>query len=559
MGSLRSSAHDHDLGHLAAESLAVSPTRAPRLSAVSTWSTEELPQRYNAAADLLDGNLESGRGDRVAIRTTDGAELTYADVAAAANRAGGGLRELGVEIENRVLMALLDGPEFAATFFGAIKLGAVPIPVNTNLKPHDYAYFLNDSRAKVAVVSAPLADAFREVRGELRHLRHLVVVGEAEPGELSYAEVTMEASAELPVADTSRDDMCFWLYSSGTTGLPKGVVHLQHDMRYVVETYGRQVLRLDESDVTFSVAKLYFAYGLGNALYMPFGAGASTVLHAGPPAPATVLDVVRHFRPTLYFSVPTSYANTLAADPEMWANADFSSVRACVSAGEPLAGSILERWRARTGTDILDGIGSTECCHIFVSNRLGEVRPDSTGTVVPGYEVRIVDEAGREVPAGEVGRLLVKGDSICSMYWNQHERTKRTIRGEWIDTGDQYVRDADGMFRYQGRSDDMLKVSGIWVSPTEVESAISSHEAVVECAVVAVIDEQRLVRPEAYVVLQPGRQPGVELEEELRDHVRARLAHFKCPRDFHFVAELPKTATGKIQRFKLRAGQRVPA
>jgi benzoate-CoA ligase family protein len=526
---------------------------------VGTWSTADLPLRYNAAADLLDGNLEAGRGGRVAIRTTGGAELTYAQLAAGANRAGGALRELGVEVENRVLMAVLDSPEFVETFFGAIKLGAVPIPVNTNLKPHDYAQFLNDSRAKVAVVSAPLAAAFREVRSELRHLRHLVVVGEAGPGEVSYADVTGAASGRLDPADTTRDDMCFWLYSSGTTGVPKGVVHLQHDMRYVVENYARPVLRIDQFDVTFSVAKLYFAYGLGNALYMPLAVGATTILLAGPPAPATALDVVRRFRPTIYYSVPTSYANTLAAEPEVWASADFSSVRVCVSAGEPLAGSILERWRARTGTDILDGIGSTECGHIFISNRIDDVRPDSSGTVVPGYEVRVVDETGRELPPGEVGRLLVRGDSICSMYWNQHERTKRTIQGEWIDTGDQYVAGADGRYRYQGRSDDMLKVSGIWVSPTEVESAINGHEAVLECAVVGVVDEQLLVRPEAYVVLQPGRRAGVELEIELRDHVRASLAHFKCPRDFHFVTELPKTATGKIQRFKLRDGHRVPA
>jgi benzoate-CoA ligase family protein len=526
---------------------------------MSTWSTAELPLRYNAAADLLDGNLEAGRGDRVAIRTTDGAELTYGAVAAGANRAGSALRGLGVEIENRVLMAMLDGPEFAETFFGAIKLGAVPIPVNTNLKPHDYAYFANDSRAKVAVVSAPLADTFRQVRGELRHLRHLVVVGEAGPGELSYTELTAAAGDRLDPADTSRDDMCFWLYSSGTTGFPKGVVHLQHDMRYVVENYARPVLQLGGSDVTFSVAKLYFAYGLGNALYMPFGVGAATVLLSGAPAPATVLDVVRRFRPTVYYAVPTSYANTLAADPEAWANADFSSVRVCVSAGEPLAGSILDRWRVRTGTDILDGIGSTECCHIFISNRAGDVRPDCTGTVVPGYEVRVVDDAGRELPPGEVGTLLVKGDSICAMYWNQHDRTKRTIRGEWIDTGDQYLREADGHYRYQGRSDDMLKVSGIWVSPTEVESVINAHDAVLECAVVGVIDEEQLVRPEAYVVLQPGREAGVELEVELREHVRTALAHFKSPRDFHFVRELPKTATGKIQRFKLREGRRAPA
>ena len=518
-----------------------------------SWSTASLPERYNAAADLLDGNLEAGGGDRLAIRTADGQELTYAEVAATANRVGNGLRELGVEMENRVLMAVLDSPEFAATFFGTIKLGAVPVPVNTNLKPGDYAYFLNDSRAKVAVVSQQLAPLLREVRGELRHLRHLVVIGQPDGDERSWSDLVAGASDQLDPADTSRDDMCFWLYSSGTTGFPKGVVHLQHDMRFCVESYARPILDIGAQDVTFSVAKLYFAYGLGNALYFPFAVGASTVLLAGPPGPGVVLDLVKHTRPTLYFGVPTSYANTLAADPELWGAADFSSVRLCVSAGEPLSGSLLERWKARTGTDILDGIGSTECCHIFISNRPGEVRPDSSGRVVPGYEARIVDENGDELPVGEVGTLLVKGDSIGERYWNQHERTKRTILGEWIDTGDKYVGDADGFFAYQGRSDDMFKVGGIWVSPSEVESTINGHEAVVECAVVAVIDEERLLQPEAYVVLQPGQAGGPELQEALRAHVRARIAHFKCPRDFHFVTELPRTATGKIQRYRLRA------
>ena len=518
-----------------------------------------MPGLYNAAADLLDGNLEAGRADRVAIRTTGGAELTYADVAAAANRAGNALRELGVEMENRVLLAVLDGPEFVATFFGAIKLGAVPVPVNTNLTPDDYAHYLRDSRAKVAVVSAPLAGAVRPVRGELRHLRHLVVIGEAGPGELPFADLVAAAGDELEAADTGPDDMCFWLYSSGSTGRPKGVVHLQHDMRFVVDHYGRQVLQMDGADVTYSAAKLYFAYGLGNSLYLPFGVGGGTVLHAGPPAPAAVLDVIRRHRPTLYFAGPTTYAAMLAAGSDEWAKGDFSSVRVCVSAGEPLAGSLLERWRARTGTDILDGIGSTECCHMFLSNRIGEVRPDSTGTEVPGYRARVVDDDGRELPAGEVGRLLVSGDSICSMYWNQHERNQRTIQGEWIDTGDQFARDADGTYRYQGRGDDMLKVSGLWVSPIEVEAAIMAHEAVLECAVVAIVDDQRLVRPEAFVVLQTGRQGGAVLEAELREHVRSALAHYKCPRSFNFVGELPRTATGKIQRYKLRETPPVPA
>src|ERR1700716_734487 len=494
-----------------------------------SWTTAELPPRYNAAADILDTNLAAGRDGKVAIRTADGRELTYGQVAAAANRFGNALRGLGVEIENRVLLVLLDTPEFAAAFFGAIKVGAVPIPVNTNLKPHDYAHFLNDSRAKLAVVSAPLADSIRSVRGQLSHLKHLVVVGEAGPGELTYEEITGAASDELEAAETSSDDMCFWLYSSGTTGFPKGVVHLQHDMRYCTENYARPVLGIGAGDVTFSVAKLYFPSGLGNALSFPFSVGATTVLLPGAPTPAAVVELVRHHRPSLYFGVPTSYANTLAADPEVWSAANFSSVRLCVSAGEPLAGSILERWRARTGTWILDGIGSTECCHIFISNRPGDVRPDSSGTVVPGYEARVVDEEGRDVDDGEVGTLLVKGDSIGERYWNQHERTKRTIRGEWIDTGDKYVRDADGVFTYQGRSDDMFKVSGIWVSPSEVESTINAHEAVVECAVVAVIDEERLLRPEAYVVLRPGRVGGPELEVELRDHLRPRTAHLKPP------------------------------
>lgn len=524
----------------------------------------EIPDRYNAATDFLDSNLEAGRGGKVAIRTAAGAQVTYSEVAASANRWGNAIRELGVEIENRVLMAMLDTPEFAATFWGTIRTGAVPIPVNTNLSAKDYEYLLNDSRAKMAVVSQPLADQFREARGRLKWLKHLVVVGEAGPHELSYAELLSGArSAELTPADTTKDDMGFWLYSSGTTGFPKGAVHLQHDMRVCTELYAKPILGIDERDVTFSVAKLYFAYGLGNALYFPFAVGATTVLLPGPPAPATVLDVIKHQRPTIYYAVPTSYANLLAADPEIWAQADFSSVRICVSAGEPLAGSILERWGSRTRTDILDGIGSTEVCHIFVSNRIGDIRPDSTGRVVDGYDVKVVDELGAEVPDGEVGTLMVKGDSTCAFYWNQHERSKQTILGEWISTGDKYIRSPDGYLSYQGRADDMMKVSGIWVSPTEVEACINAHEAVLECAVVGIINEERLIIPEAYVVLRPGQDASVELEVELREHVRSRLAHFKCPHDFHFVESLPKTATGKIQRFKLRdsaaRSERAPA
>jgi benzoate-CoA ligase family protein len=519
----------------------------------------DFPERYNATVDLLDSNLEAGRAAKTAIRTAGGTDLTYAEVAQGANRLGNALRELGIEQENRVLIALLDTPEFATTFFGAIKIGAVPIPVNTSLKPQDFAYFLNDSRAKVAVVSGTLAEQFRNMRKDLRHLKHLVVVGEADKDELSFSEITKGANPKLDPADTSRDDMCFWLYSSGTTGFPKGVVHLQHDMRVCVELYAKPILGMSSEDVTFSVSRLYFAFGLGNALYFPFAVGGTTVLLDSPPTPAHAMQIVKRFRPTLYFAPPTSYANTLAADPELWEQADYSSVRLCVSAGEPLSGSILERWKARTETDILDGIGTTECCHIFISNRPGDVRPDCSGKEVPGYEARLVDEHGTEVPEGEIGNLLVKGESTLAFYWNQHERTKKAILGEWIATGDKYIRDADGYLYYQGRTDDMLKVGGIWVSPVEVESCLNSHDAVLESAVVGIADTDHLVHAEGHIVLKPGQAPSLELEEDLRVHVRQRIAHFKCPRDFRFVESLPKTATGKIQRYKLRMPAGEPA
>jgi benzoate-CoA ligase family protein len=510
------------------------------------WRTDH----YNATTDLLDGNLEQGRFDKVAIRT-QGGEWTYADVAISANRAGNAFRELGMEVENRVLMAVLDSPEFAATFFGAIKLGAVPVPVNTNLSSDEYAYLLNDSRAKIAVVSEPVADVFRTIRKQSSYLRHLVVIGETAPGELSFEEIIRNAAKELLPADTTRDDICFWLYSSSTTGQPKGVVHLQHDMRSCVETYAKPVLGINDSDITFSASKLYFAYGLGNGHYFPFAVGATSVLVAEPALPRLIFEAIRRFRPTIYFASPTSFANVLAAPVSSWKAADFSSVRACVSAGEPLPGSVLTRWKEKTGIDILDGIGSTESCHIFISNRLDDVRLDCSGTVVEGYEVQVTDEEGRDVPVGQPGMLMVKGDSICAFYWRQRQLTKETILGEWLKTGDIYIKDASGHFFYQGRSDDMLKVGGMWVSPYEVEQVLCEDESVVECAVVGVLDRDNLVKPEAFVV-PVGNGGGQELEDRLRQHVRQRLGGNKTPRAFHFVESLPKTATGKVQHFKLR-------
>lgn len=522
----------------------MAPRRQP--SPPRRWRTD----LYNAASDLLDRNLEEGRADKAAIRTYHG-DLTYAAVATAANRAGNALRELGVRAEERVLMAVPDSPEFAATFFGAIKIGAVPVPVSTNLSADEYAHLLADSRASLAVVSEPAADAVRKAQHEVGRLRRLVVLGAAEAGETSFEEVTAAADAELAPADTGPEDVCFWLYSSGTTGRPKGVVHLQTDMRFCAEHYAKPVLGLTEADTTFSVSKLYFAFGLGNGLYFPFSVGATSVLAAEPMLPRVVFDLVRRFRPTVYFAVPTSFASLLAAPASAWRPEDFASVRVCVSAGESLPGPTLARWREQTGLDILDGIGSTESGHIFISSRLGDVRPDCTGTVVDGYDARVVDDGGQDLPAGQAGRLLVRGGSICAHYWRQWRLTRQTLLGEWLTTGDVYSRDETGHFYYQGRDDEMLKVGGMWVSPAEIEQVLAEMEQVVECAVVGVPDRDLLVKPEAFVVVDGGGA-GEALADRLRQRIRQRLGGNKTPRAFHFVPELPRTETGKVARFRLR-------
>jgi len=515
-------------------------------------------ERYNAAADLLDGNLEQGRSDKVAIRTPGG-DWTYAQVAGLANRVGNALAELGVEPENRVVLALADSPEFAATFFGAIKIGAVPVPVNSTLAADAYAYVLADTRAKVVVVDASTAVAVRAARRELgaRAPRHLVVLGdsEPEPGELDFEEMTVAADAKLSPYETTREDMAFWLYSSGTTGLPKAVVHLQHHLRFCADAYAGPVLDLTEADLTFSVSKLYFAYGLGGGLYLPFAAGASTVLLDAPSQPRMVAEVVRRFRPSVLFGVPTGYANTLAAGSSSSGPADFTDIRLCVSAGEPLAGSLLQRWKDATGLDILDGIGSSESCHIFISSRADDIRPDCAGTVVDGYEAKVVDEAGRVVPPGESGMLLVRGGSLSPFYWRQSLLSQQTMIGEWLRTGDRFVQDESGHFYFHGREDDLLKVGGMWVSPVEIESVLAQDERVAECAVVGVPDRDNLTKPEAFVVLDTGPDGEAEddgLEITLRQHVRQRLGGQKTPRTFHFVAELPRTSTGKLQRARLR-------
>jgi benzoate-CoA ligase family protein len=506
----------------------------------------ELPQTFNAADYFVDRNIREGRGAKVAVRCEDRA-LTYSEVQEGVNRFGNALKSLDVRMEERVALLLLDTEVYPLAFFGAIKIGAVPICLNTLNRTQDFEYYLNDSRARVLVVDAALLEAIEPLRGKLPFLQQIIVANGAAPvGDLSLAELTATQPTDLESAPTCRDDVCFWLYSSGSTGSPKGTVHLQHDMVFAAETYGQKVLGIREDDVCFSAAKLFFAYGLGNALYFPFSVGATAVYLPHRPTPEHVYETVRRHRPTLFFGVPTLYGQLLEAEGQM------PGVRLCISAGEALPAAYLNRWKARFDLDILDGLGSTEMVHIFISNRLGEIRAGSSGKVVPGYEARIVDEKLQDVADGEVGMLLVKGDSAAPYYWNKHEKTCQTMLGEWLNTGDKYFRDAEGFFYCAGRTDDMLKVGGIWVSPTEVEACLLEHPAVLECAVIGCTDEDNLVKPLAFVVLNKSGAASAELEKEIKEYVKSTLAHYKFPRWIRFVDELPKTATGKIKRFELR-------
>jgi len=496
---------------------------------VATAESIGVPERFNAATYFVDRNVAEGRGGRIAIECGE-ARITYDAVARNVNRVGSALRRLGVRREERVLLLLHDTPEFVYAFFGAIKLGAVPVPLNTLWRPADYEYVVRDATPSAIVVGAALADRL-DARQPVTCVENLIAAGDD----------------ALDAEDTHRDAPAFWLYSSGSTGVPKGCVHVQHDMPMCARLFAGGVLGIRPDDRTFSVAKLFFAYGLGNALYFPFSVGATTILWPGAPTPQNVYDVIAKHRPTLFYSVPTGYAMMLAQTGEF----DLSSIRLALSAGEALPPALYERFLERFGVDILDGIGSTEALHMFISNRPGAIRPGSSGEIVPGYDARILDDDRNAVETGDIGNLWISGDSVCTGYWNQHEKTKQTIEGPWIRTGDKYSRDADGFFWYAGRSDDMLKVGGLWVSPIEVENALLAHHAVLECAVVGRDDRDGLVKPLAFVVLRDGGG-SPELAKELQQFVREHLAEYKRPRWVEFVAELPKTATGKIQRFRLR-------
>jgi benzoate-CoA ligase len=505
----------------------------------------EIPRDYNAAHDLLRRN--AARSEKVAfIDAASGEQLTYGQLEEQAHRFASALRQRGFPQETRVLLAMLDTLEWPVVFLGCILAGVVPIAANTLLTTRDFDFMLRDSRAHALFVSKPLLPTFEPLIGKISTLKHMFIAGDT--GEHSVANLVASGKGDMEIAGTCSDDACFWLYSSGSTGMPKGTVHLHSHLVQTAELYGRAILGIRENDVVYSAAKLFFAYGLGNSLTFPLSVGATTVLLPSRPSPADVFRVLRDYQPTIFYGVPTLYASLLA-DPARPKKQELK-LRVCTSAGEALPADIGQRWTAEYGSEILDGIGSTEMLHIFLSNRPGKVRYGTTGQPVPGYELRIIGDDGRECGPGEIGELQISGPSAALMYWNSRSKTKATFAGEWTRSGDKYTRDADGYYTYGGRSDDMLKVGGIYVSPFEVEACLMTHASILEAAVIGVADQDGLVKPKAYVVLKDGQQATAE---DLQAHVKSRLAPYKYPRWIAFVPELPKTATGKIQRFKLRA------
>ncbi len=516
---------------------------------------------FNAADYFVDRNVRQGRGHKVAVYT-EYRNYTYNDIQKMMNKTASAFREGGINVDDRIMILMLDVPQFYAVFWGAVKIGAVPIPVNTMLTPDDYEYYLNDSRAKVLVVSEDLVPVINEIKGDLLYLRDLIIISETKGAHIPFKQKYRHASETIKTEFTTKDDVGFWLYSSGSTGSPKGAIHSQYDMVVISQAYGQGILGLTEDDILFSAARLFFAYGLGNGVALPMSVGAAAVLNSKPPTPDGVFRHLERFRPTIFFGVPTLYGQMLdykekedaktGAVPDPNSNHEFSSVRICVSAGEALPTDIYHRWKKRYGIDIIDGIGSTEMLHIFLSNRPGEIKPGSTGKPVPGYELKLVSDDGQEVPKGEIGTLYVKGDSAAQQYWKKRDKSRHTMQGEWINTGDKYYVDEDGYYWCAGRADDMLKVGGIWVSPVEVENCLMDHPSVYECAVIGAADEKGLTKPKAFVVLHENVAGSEELKEELKKWVLNRLAKYKYPRWVEFVDQLPKSSTGKIQRFKLR-------
>ncbi len=511
-------------------------------------ATFKFADNFNVAVPFIDRHLKEGRADKMAIRVVDGEEVTYGELAEKVNRCGNALLDLGIKKGQRLLFMVKDCPEFHYVFWGAIKAGIMPVPLNTLLRAKDYAYIIGNSEAAAVIYSPEFA---AEVVPGVEQASHTPLVTMSVEGDGdNLKDLIAAASPDLEPNPAKPEDDCLWLYSSGSTGDPKGVVHGQTHMVYTSELYGVGIISMAEDDIVFSAPKLFFAYGLGAAMTFPLWVGAEAILYAPAPTPGAMFDVIEKYRPTVYYGVPTLYAAQLKMLEER--DADQSCIRAAMSAGEALPPDMFHRWKEKTGITLLDAIGTTEMLHIFICNTPQQHRVGATGLVVPGYDARIVGEDGEDLPPGEIGALTVRGGSQLKSYWDNPEKNKSTIVDGWVRTGDTYYQDEDGFFFCCGRSDDMLKVGGIWCSPVEIEAKLVEHSKVLEAAVVGRADEAELIKPEAYIVLNDAGDAGDALEAELLEHCKSGLARYKYPRWFNFVDDLPKTATGKIQRFRLR-------
>jgi benzoate-CoA ligase family protein len=567
--------------------------------------TVTFPERFNMADYFLYHNLEEGRENKVCLHFENQTH-SYGQTARMSNRVGNALRELGVDVEDRVLLVLPDFPEFVWTWFGTARIGAVITMVNPLLPAEDYKYYLDYTRARVAVVHQSLLDTFAEALNDARYLRAILVVNDgvgtsplpeitfksanAKIKQVSFESIVDAQADECTPADTNRDDIAIWLFTSGSTGHPKGAVHLQHDLPFNTEVFAKRTIGVAENDLTVSVPKLFFGYATGTNLLFPFAVGGATALFSERATPEKLFEVIERYRPTILTSVPTMINSMLNATDAT--SRDLSSLRFCYSAGEALPIELYERWMKTFGVEIFDGIGSAEMFHIYITNRPGDVKPGSLGKVVEGYEAKIVDAEGKEVPTGEMGTLKIKGDSAALCYWNAHEKSKETFAGDWCTTGDQFHLDNDGYYWYHGRTDDMLKVSGIFVAPAEIENCLLQHEAVLECAVIGTEAGDGLIKPKAFIVLReqfasqvrtgsgpgsPAGRPGWgggsdrvdlgssptvrdganrfskdDLAEELKEFVKSHLAVYKYPRWIEFVSALPKNDRGKIDRKELK-------